>query len=208
MALAVKKIEKLKPKGKIYFVIDSRGLYLAVLPSGSLSWRFRYQCEGERKQIVLGQYPDLGLAEAREKAREKRNLLAEKKDPARQRSIEGATFKEVALIWHKSQKPRWTEDHASLTLKRMEADLFPWLGKMVIGEIKPVDVLECLRRVEGRGAIEVARRLRGIASNVFQFSIAEGRDHNDPAAVQKALIQRQARNFAAITKAEAELPCL
>ena len=72
---------------------------------------------------------------------------------------------------------------------------------MPITEIRAVDVLETLRRVEARGSLEVARRLRGIASNVFQYSVAEGRDHNDPAAaVQKALVQRQVKNFAAITK--------
>lgn len=201
MALSVKRIEKLKPQKKIYFVLDDGGLYLAVLPSGSLSWRFRYQIDGQRKQITLGQYPDLSLASARERAAEKRLLLAEKKDPALVRSLSRATFQEVALAWHDAQKSRWTEDHAELTFRRMEMDLFPWLGNMAIEEIRAVDVLEALRRVEGRGSLEVARRLRGIASNIFQYSIAEGRDHNDPAAaVQKALVQRQVKNFAAITK--------
>ncbi|WP_035261941.1 tyrosine-type recombinase/integrase [Desulfonatronum lacustre] len=203
MSLTVKKIDTLKPKEKTYLVIDADGLYLAVYPSGKKVWRFRYQLDGKRNQIVLGQYPDLSLADARNKAGEKRNLLAEKIDPSKARCKGGAitTFKDVALAWHGANRGRWTPDHADLTLRRIEQDLFPWIGAMSIEEIRASDMLTTLRRVESRGACEVARRLRGIASNIFQYSIAEGRDHNDPAAsVQKALVQRTVKSFSAITK--------
>ncbi len=201
MPLSVKKIEKLKAREKIYMEHDGGGLYLAVLPTGAKSWRFRYQFQGKRCQIVLGAFPDLSLADARALAAEKRNLLADKKDPARTRSLSEDAFEKVARTWHAAQLPLWTPDHADLTMRRMEQDLFPWLGKMPITEIRSVDVLETLRRIEARGALETARRLRGIASSVFKFSIAEGRDHDDPAAaVQKALIQRTVKSFSAITK--------
>jgi integrase len=201
MPLSVKKIDALKPKKNVYLNLDERGLYLAVLPSGSKSWRFRYQIGGEKKQIVLGGYPDLSLAQAREIAREKRLLLAERKDPATIRKMMGITFEDVALEWFSAYKGQWTVDHADLTWRRLEQNLFPWIGKLPIAEIGPQDLLACLRRIEDRGSLEVAKRVRAIASNIFMFSIAEGRDHQDPAAmVAKALKPVPKRHLAAVTK--------
>jgi integrase len=201
MPLTVKKIEALKPKEKTYLEIDGAGLYLAVYPTGNKVWRFRYQFNGKRNQLVLGAYPDLPLANAREKAAEKRMLLADKKDPARERSKSGATFEMVARLWHDRAKSSWTPAHAELTWLRVEQNLLLHIGNMLIDEIKPVDMLETIRKIEERGAVDTAHRVRGIASNIFVFSIAEGRDHTDPAAIiKKALQPIKSKNFSALTK--------
>ncbi|WP_045221560.1 tyrosine-type recombinase/integrase [Desulfonatronum thioautotrophicum] len=201
MPLTVKKIDALKSKVKSYLEIDGGGLYLVVYPTGKKVWRFRYQFNGKRNQISLGAYPDLSLAEAREKAAEKRTLLADKKDPARERLKSGATFEEVARFWHERVKNSWTPEHAELTWLRIEQNLLPYIGRLLINDIKPIDMLETIRKIEERGAIDTAHRVRGIASNIFVFSIAEGRDHTDPAAIiRKALQPIRSRNFAALTK--------
>ncbi len=203
MSLTVKKIDTLKAGEKTYLEIDEGGLYLAVYPSGKKVWRFRYQFRGKRNQIVLGAYPDLSLAVARDLARMKRNLLAQKKDPARARSNGGATFKEVAKRWHEKSKAKWSPAHAALTWLRLEQNLLPSIGTTPIEEITPAEMLETIRKIEERGANDTAHRVRGIASNVFVFSIAEGRDHTDPAAIiAKALKPLQAKNFSAIVKPE------
>jgi integrase len=215
MALTDIKIKALKPgikpdktpTKKSYKVSDERGLYLEVTPSGSKLWRFKYRIDGREKLLSVGIYPDIGLKEARNARDELRKQVANGIDPshlrkAKKHSRAGhETFEYIAREWHEKFKRNWTEDHASRTLKRLEQNIFPWLGSRNIKEIKPSDLLESLQRVEKRGALETAHRIKQICGQVFRYAISTSRAENDiTAALKEALPPNKVKHHASITE--------
>lgn len=187
---------------------DSGGLYLEVSPNGSKRWFWKYRKEGKEGRLALGSYPAVGLTAAR-KARDVAKLQkADGIDPAQARKVEklkasnpaGDSFKVVALEWYGKQAPHWSEAHAERSLRQFERDLFPWLGERCILEIKPVELLATLRKVEERGAIETADRGLMLARQVWRYAVATGRAERDITADLKgALSPYRGRHFAAIT---------
>ncbi len=208
MALTDMKIRSAKPREKQYKLTDGDGLYLLVTPQGSKLWRFRYRIGGKEKLLALGSYPEVSLYEARQARDEARRMLRNNIDPSvekRQRKLmsltrQGETFGVIAMEWYERFKGQWAESHAEVTKRRLERELLPWLGHLPIREITATDLLSVLRRIEGRGILETAHRVRTVAGQVFRYAIATGRADRDPSRDLKgALPPPRERHLAAIT---------
>lgn len=188
----------IKPDGtkttKPYRISDERGLYLEVSSSGGKYWRFKYRIHGKEKRLSVGIYPDVSLKLARERRDNARKQVAEGIDPSDTRKAEKIaqagleSFELVAREWHSKHKINWSESHASRTLTRLEKNVFPWLGKKNIAEIKPPELLQVLRRVESRGALETAHRILQVCGQVFRYAVATGRAERDAAADLKGAL--------------------
>ncbi len=193
MALTDIQVRTAKPKEKDYKLSDSEGLYLLVATNGGKRWRFKYRFGGKEKLLALGTYPDISLQEVRTKLREARNMLAKGFDPGAERKalkesqveqvvIAENTFEVVAREWHNKFSGQWSPGHANTTMDRLVRDVFPWLGDKPVSEINPPDILEILHRVESRGALETAHRIRTICGQVLRYAVATGRAERDSAA--------------------------
>lgn len=200
------KIRTTRPGEKTLRLYDERGLYLEITPSGSRWWRFKYRFAGKEKLLSMGTYPDTGLKAARDKRDQAREQLAQGVDPSQARRVEKAnkaeqapnTFEAVAREWHSTvHRAHVSDGHAARTLIRMEQDVFPWLGALPIGAIKAPHLLQTLRRIEARGAIETAHRALQACGQVFRYGIATGRAERDPTpdlrgALKPVLVQHMA----------------
>jgi integrase len=189
--LTDKQIRAAVARERAYRLPDGQGLHLQVTPSGSKLWRFRYEFGRQEKLLALGRYPEVTLAKARDAREEARALLRDGRDPSAERRLRRAantaaaetTFESIARSWHAQQVKVWVAAHGRNVLASLEGDAFPTLGRLPISEITPPMVLSVLRRVEKRGAVDAAKRLRQRLSAVFVFAIASGLAENDPAAV-------------------------
>lgn len=210
-------VRKAKPQAKDFKLFDGNGLFLLVTKSGGKKWRLKYLFNGKEKLLALGAYPEISLAEARVKAGEARKQVAGGVDPSETRKalkaakvaeVENA-FEVVAREWHTRFISSWTGGHAVTIMNRLERDIFPWLGKRPIGEIEPPEVLALLRRVESRGALETAHRIKTICGQVFRYAIATGRAKRDVAADLKgALPPPKERHHASVTDPKELAPLL
>ena len=208
MPLSELKIRNAKPKEKFYKLSDSDGLYLHVTEKGGKLWRFRYRFEGKEKLLALGSYPEISLLDARQKRDEARRQLAHGIDPGairkaqKQAKVEDTETAEViAREWHEKFKSTWTEGHADKLLRCLERDVFPWIGTRPIKEIKAPELLTVLRRVESRGVLEGAHRVRGICNMIFRYAISTGRAERNPAQdLIGSLPPAKEKHLAAITE--------
>ena len=192
MPLTALSVKNAKAKNKPYKLADEKGLYLVVTPNGSKLWRFDYRYGEKRRTLALGKWDDVELAQARERRDAARKQLAEDRDPGDKQTSEAAaithSFETVARDWHASAKVGWTPRYAKLVLGRLEADIFPDLGRDDISAIEPPRLLEVIRKIEARGALEMAKRVKNHCSEIFQYAIAEGKCRRDPAAdIRRAL---------------------
>lgn len=202
------KVQKTKPQDKPISLFDGGGLYLLVTPSGGKLWRFKYRFNKKEKKLALGSYPEISLQDARQRREDARRLLANGVDPGvvrkaqKQAKVEETeTFEVIAREWHARFTPTWTIGHAGTIMDRLERDLFPWIGKRPIAEIKAPELLAAMRRVESRGALETAHRIRTIGGQVFRYAVATGRAERDISVDLKgALPQPQEKHRAAITE--------
>lgn len=175
---------------KDFKLTDSGGLHLFVTTKGHKSWRMRYDFGGKERRLLLGAYPEVSLAKARELRDEAKRLLKQHRDPgleAHKRKIAAqasadATFGKYALLWHDAQKERWSPVHVKKVEQAIRRDLLPDLERIPIADIDGPMILKVLRSVERRGAIDTAKRLRQHMSAIFQFGMAEGVCAFDPAA--------------------------
>lgn len=206
--------------GKSRKLSDGAGLVLDVRPTGVGWWRFRFWRDGKEGMLSLGTYPVISLKAARTKRDEARAAMAngadlserrkqEKIDRARRREVadlEAAglpgpgTFEHVAREWLEvKHRPAVSEGHAKTTQTRLEKMVFPWLGRRPISEIEPPELLECLRRIESRGALETTHRVKDACSQVFRYGVSTGACARNPAAdLREALKPVPTRHFAAI----------
>ena len=159
MALSDTKIKKAKPSEKQIKLFDGGGLFLLVTPQGSKLWRLKYRHGGKEKLLALGTYPTVSLADARRKRDEARRQLDGDLDPGEARKVqkqvenrETETFELIAREWHAEFIKTWSDSHAATISRRMEVDLFPWIGSRTISEIKAPELLAVSRRVEKQGA--------------------------------------------------------
>jgi len=197
-------IRKEKPSNKPVKRFDERGLFLLISPTGGKLWRLKYRFGGKEKLLALGAYPDVSLADARNRRDEARKLLASGVDPSERRRMErqasATTFEAVASEWFEKQKPSWAPSHAKTVLGRMKQDLFPHLGSKPIRGLTALELLSALRRIEQRNANETARRVRQICGQVFRYAIATGKAERDPSAdLRGALAPVEVQHHAAIT---------
>jgi integrase len=216
MSLSDVKIRNSKPIEKPLKLFDSGGLFLLVTTKGGKLWRMKYRFVGKEKLLALGSYPEVALFDARHRRDEARRQLAQGIDPGAVRKAqkqavteETETFEVIAREWHTKFSPTWTPGHASAIEGRLERDLFPWIGKRPIKEIKAPELLAVLRRVEDRGALESAHRIRTIAGQVFRYALATGRAERDPSVdLRGALPQPGEKHHAAITDPKEVAPLL
>jgi len=214
-------IRNVKPGDPRKRLTDSKGLYLLLfVKGGSHGWRLDYTINARRKTLSLGTYPETGLKLAREKADEARRLVAAGIDPSDQRKQSKATaqqerqaeamsaaglpvpgtFENVAREWHEVRKADWSDSYGEKVLRRLEVDVFPWLGARPIASITPPEVLAVLRRIELRGVVETAHRARENCGQVFRYAVATGAAESDPTRdLKDALRKHQPRHMAAIT---------
>lgn len=186
MPLTETQAKNAKPRERAYKLADSEGLFLLVQPNGTKLWRMKYRFAGKEKLLSFGAYPALGIAAARDKRKAAKALLAEGKDPMKAKgeviSENGDTFYLVAKRWHENRQSALNPAHAERVWSRMERDVFPSLGQKLIHEITAPEVLDMIRRIETRGALDISRRAKQGVGQVFQFAIACGLASSDPTA--------------------------
>lgn len=204
-------IRRAKSGTKSYTLGDGLGLSLLVEPNGSKSWRFRYRFGGKPKMISFGVYPTVTLAEARKKRDEARRIVGEGRNPSdirkeqklAQQVGDGNTFEVIAKEWHQLKSARWSAGYASDIMEAFRNDIFPYVGHRPISEIKPLELLNVLRKIEARGALEKMRKVRQRCSEVFRYATATGRAEFNPAAdLSSALEAHQSKHFPFLVASE------
>lgn len=202
------RIRAAKPGEKPQRLFDGAGLYLEVSPAGGKLWRLKYRWDGREKRLALGTYPATSLNLAREKTAAARKQMANGIDPGAFKAAQKAARTEraanslevIAREWHAARASVWVPSHGDRILRRLERDIFPKLGGRPIAELEPPEILDALRKIEARGAIETAHRALTDLSQVARYAIATGRLRSDPARdLRGALRPVQEKHFAAIT---------
>jgi integrase len=202
-------IRNAKPSAKPAKLFDERGLFMIVSPAGGKWWRFKYHFDNKEKLLSLGTYPDVGLKDARERRDAARKLLANGIDPGQHRKAHRATiqnraansFEVVAREWHGKFAPNWTPDHGNRILRRLEWNIFPWIGGLAIADINASQLLPVVQKIEARGALETAHRALGNCGQIFRYAVATGRAVRDPSGdLRGALPPVKEEHFAAITE--------
>ncbi len=201
MPLSDAKVRAAKPKDKSYKFYDMDGLFLFVTPQGGKLWRFKYRFDGKEKLLAFGTYPEISLSDARELRDKARKQIANGVDPSELKKTmkikivqETETFKAIALEWFVKFQHTWTPGYAVTMNSRLERDLFPWIGTRPIKDIKAPELLAVIRRVENRGALETAHRIRTIAGQIFRYAVATGRAERDPSGDLKGALPQPAEN--------------
>ncbi len=217
-------IRNIKPGDTRGRLSDGEGLYLKPFVNGaSHGWRLDYMVHGKRKTLSLGTYPATSLAIARRKAEECRILVQQGTDPSDTRKQAKAattqrheaerladagmpavgSFEAVAREWHETRRHEWSASYAGKVLARLEADVFPYVGKRHMADVTAPELLDMLRKIEARGAIETAHRAHESCSQVFRYAVGKGLVSSDPARDLKGLLRKpQGRHFPAILKPE------
>lgn len=211
MKLNARQVDTARPKEKPYKLSDGGGLYLLVNPNGSRYWRMKYRVSGKEKLLALGVYPEVTLADARVKRDEAKRGIAGGIDPneakreekiAREANVRN-TFKEIACEWHASKLYKWSDGYASDIMEAFNKDVFPYIGKKPIAEIKPLELLNVLRRMEGRGATEKAKKVRQRCGEVFRYAIVTGRAEYNPAPdLTSAMQGHESRHYPFLNTSE------
>lgn len=189
MPLTDVKVRTAKAQDKPYKLADGGGLYLLVKTNGSRYWRLKYRVLGREKLLSIGVYPDVSLALARQKRDAARRVIAEGGDPGETKKAEkqalkiatSNTFEAIACEWHKARADRWSLRYREEILSTFEKDIFPYIGKRPIAEIKPLELLDVLKKMERRGALEKMRKVRQRCSEVYRYAIITGRTEYNPA---------------------------
>ena len=210
MALTDLQVKNAKPTVKPYKLSDGGGLFLLVHSNGGRYWRLAYRFGGKQKNLALGIYPDISLADARDRREQARKLLANDTDPgavkqeqkARVAALSEHSFEIIAREWFVKHSPNWKENHSSKILARLENDMFPWIGARPISEIAAPALLAAIRRIETRGALETAHRVLAICGQVFRYAVATGRAERDPTGDLRGALPpvKRGNHFAAITE--------
>ncbi len=217
MPLSELQIKKAKPLEKPYKLSDGRGMFLLINPNGSKLWRCKYRFNGKEKTYSIGPYPEISLKIAREKREEARRLLSEGVDPSFQKQLEKSasqlaasnTFEMVGREWLEKESHIWSKSHFVRVERYLEKDLFPFIGKRAVSEISAPELLEVLRKVEARKAIETAHRVKQTAGMVFRYAIVTGRAERDPSADLKGALKKPIKtNYSAITDVDKVGPLL
>lgn len=218
MPLSDTAIRNAKSSEKPYKLSDEKGLYLLINAAGKY-WRFDYRFMGKRKTLALGVYPDVRLADAREKRDAARRLLSQDPpaDPSETRKAQKASnaeraansFEVIAREWHNKNATNWTKSHSARILRRLELDIFPWIGGKAVADITAPDLLGAARRIESRGALETAHRALQNCGQVLRYAVATGRTDRDVSSdLRGALPPVRKSHLAAVTEPDKVAPML
>ncbi len=214
MALTDVAIRNAKPGTKAIKLADGSGMFLLVTPAGGKLWRLKFRIDRREKLLALGAYPEIGLGEARRRREEARELIALGKDPSREKQrdkvrarIQAAdTFAAICKEYCAKRRCDGAKGWAPATAIRSEYLLSlvcGSIGKLPIGEIEPADVLTAIRRIEGKGKLESARRSLQLAGAVFRYAVATTRLASDPTRdLRGALTAPTVTHYGAITDAK------
>lgn len=202
-------IKNTKPSTKTITLSDGGGLFLYIEPNGSKLWRYRYQFAGKRNLLSLGSYPDITLKQARLDRDELKELILQGIDPSESRKKEKATpdgyhpnaFEIVARAWHNEFKSTWSNTTAPYIIRRLEREIFPWLGKTDINAITAPQLLTHIRRIKDRGILETAHRVLGSCGQVFRYGVQNGYCERDITAdLRGALPQPKVKHMPSFTE--------
>lgn len=210
-------IRKAKPADSQYKLSDEKGLHLLVRPNGSKLWQFRYRHEGKEKTASIGPYPEVSLSEAREKRDALRKTVVAGLDPIAQQRAEKAekakasqhTFETVARQWWELWRASRSDSHVQYVIRRLEQNVFPEIGHRPVSEIQAPELVAMTKKVEARGALDIAKRCLQMTGQVFRYAIAHGLASRNPAAdirPSDILPARKTQNYARI--GALELPAL
>ncbi|EAO5074110.1 tyrosine-type recombinase/integrase [Salmonella enterica] len=188
MKLTARQISTAKPTDKPYKLSDGGGLYLLVNPNGSRYWRMKYRYAGKEKLLSIGVYPDVTLAEARDKRTKAKRILAAGDDPSEVKQAEreaknlavNNSFELLALEWHEHKKPNWSSGYADDIMEYLRKDIFPYIGKKAITDIKPITMLSVLKKMEERGVLDKLKKTRQACRQIFTYAIITGRAEFNP----------------------------
>jgi integrase len=216
-------LRKVQPKATAYKLYDgTTGLFMLVEPNGAMYWRLRYQLNHKETMISFGVYPAVGLSDARKKLAEARVMLANGVDPAQVRKDTAASkkqdearaqeekriiteghadsFEAIAREWFANKEDGWVDSHSSKIIRRLEKEVFPFIGRERIGDIKPAQVLTVVRQIEARNLLETAHRTLGTISMVFRYGVQTSRVESNPCRdLSGALKPHKTKNFPTIT---------
>ena len=208
MKLTDRAIKSFKPGPKPYKRFDGGGLFLFVKPNGSKLWRFKYRLWGKEKLLTLGKYPETSLKDARARHLEARRFLAKGVDPGAARKAEKATlrahthnsFEVIAREWWVGWRKNMDPTHAQVVWRRLENNIFPWLGARPISEIGTQELLEHLRNLQEKRTAGVVNRVRIACDQVFRYAIqTERAEHNPAATLRGTLVSENYGHYAAVT---------
>lgn len=188
MKLNARTVDTSKAKDKAYKLSDGGGLYLLVNTNGSRYWRLKYRVAGKEKLLALGVYPDVSLADARAKRDEAKRTLAAGGDPGEVKQTEkqakilavSNSFEALAIEWHEHKRPNWSQGYASDILEYLQKDVFPFIGKRAIAEIKAAEMLLVLRKMEQRGVLDKLKKTRQACRQIFTYAVITGRAEHNP----------------------------
>lgn len=181
-----------KGSEKPYKLSDSGGLYLLVKPNGSRLWHLKYRYNGKERKLSLGPYPEVSLAEARAGRDKARKLLAEHQDPSLAKQEDkrlamasaASTFEGLAREWHAKHSARWSANHAATIMRRLEMDVFPFIGNLPIKDISTPRLAMVIEAIEKRGAHVMARRALQYSRSIFAYAKLRGKIEHNPADIQ------------------------
>jgi integrase len=196
-----------------YKLSDGQGLYLLVQPHGARLWRLKYRHQGKERLYAIGPFPEVSLAEARQRRAEARAWLRDGKDPvverkavrARGAAEQASTFLAMAEEWFEKASPGWSTAHRDAQRSRLDNEILPRIGDLPLADVKAAKILEMLRAIERRGAHEVAAKCRIITSMVFRYAVQTSRAETDPAQLLAGALKRPPAEHRATVPA-AELP--
>lgn len=197
------KIRSIEYQGGVHKVRDGDGLYLHVMRSGKY-FRYDYRFQSKRKTLTLGTYPKVTLKQARFGLHEAKILLDKGIDPSYQKQVNKQvssdhSFAAITNDWLKVQD--WSDSHRRTIRLRIDKDLTPVIGDMRVQDIKATDVLNVLRRIESRGSIKTAHRVKTVASQIMRYAVACGLIDSDPCRdLRGALKTAGSKRYAAIVK--------
>ncbi len=213
MSLTDAKVRNAKPTAKPFKLSDGRGLVLLVQPNGGKWWRYRYRFAGKEKMLALGLYPDISLADARERHAQARKMLAAGNDPGELRkeakrtvAIKAEnTVEAIAREWHGQHIHEWAAHYARDVINRLETHIFPKLGNRPIADINATEILSVLRVIEKSGALDMAQRMMQTCGQVFRYAITTGRANHNPVTDLRGALKTPVRKHHSHLEAD-ELP--
>jgi len=212
--LSAVQVRNAKPQSKPYKLTDGHGLFLHVAKSGKKTWRYRYKIAGSESTFVMGEYPQMSLENARKERIAIQEMVKAGINPAKQRrkvrrktiekEAEGTklkknSFEQVALEWIEQQRERWSRDHANAVLATLRADAFPILGDIPVDTIQPPQVLQVIRAIEKRGALEIASKVLQRITAVLRYAVQTGKAAYNPASEMRGVLKsRKVQHRAAL----------
>jgi integrase len=195
-------VRNAKPKDKPQKLTDGDGMFLYVHPNGGKYWRLQYRFAGKQKVLALGVYPEVSLADARERRMQARKVLAAGNDPGQAKKEAKRllvlnnenTFEAIAREWHEQRRHEWTPHYAADMLNRIETHIIPKLGKRPIADLTSAEILAAMRIIEATGALDLTQRMLQTCGMVIRYAIATGRAERNPVADLRGALKTPVRN--------------